>query len=226
MTNVQKRNRQPIDHCGNHYDTFSDMCKHYDISRETFFIRRRKGWSTEECLLGKQKEKTIQDHKGNFYATKTEMCEAYGTTLKTFNANQKRGWSLEDSLCGKGKTCRKQSQQRKKQISKDFVTDHFGHIYKSERQLCETYGIAWGTYRNRRDQGYSKPEILGAMPLINVQTKNLIIDENMIIICAIAEHNGHNIMADWYECKINERDAILHHDEIISYYLENVMCTR
>lgn len=45
------------DHLGNEFTTQSEMVEYYGVKPATFINRRRKGWSLEEALTGKRKER-------------------------------------------------------------------------------------------------------------------------------------------------------------------------
>lgn len=45
------------DHLGNSFPTKSEMLAHWGISKSTFDGRLRRGWSLEEALTGKRKDK-------------------------------------------------------------------------------------------------------------------------------------------------------------------------
>ena len=46
-----------LDHLGNSYPTKSEMLAYWGMSKSTFDGRLRRGWSLEEALTGKRKER-------------------------------------------------------------------------------------------------------------------------------------------------------------------------
>lgn len=73
------------------------MCEFYNISRDTFEDRRRKGFPLEECLTP-PKAVVVQDHLGNQFNTEKEMCEYHGVASSTFYGRKKKRLSLEECL--------------------------------------------------------------------------------------------------------------------------------
>jgi len=47
-----------MDHEGNQYDSIKDMCDYWDVNRDTYSDRIRKGWSVEEALTQRVFSKT------------------------------------------------------------------------------------------------------------------------------------------------------------------------
>lgn len=75
-----------VDHIGNSFRSYRDMCKYWGIDAQVFRRRQKTGWSLEKALTGKDGRKTeIKDHLGNTYQTINDMAKAYGmkpTTLQ------------------------------------------------------------------------------------------------------------------------------------------------
>lgn len=119
------------DHLGKEYDSISEMCRAYKISRSGFKNRIKNGMSLEEALTApKNYEKSVVDHLGNEYTNMNKMCEAYGMDCKTVTQRLERGVSLETALTVK-------SLPRTHRCKES--TDHLGKTYSSFKEMCEAY---------------------------------------------------------------------------------------
>ena len=65
-----------LDHFGVEYNSINEMCRHYNISSETFSYRIKSGWSLQEALEGRKviRTKPSRDHLGTIYNSLEEMC--------------------------------------------------------------------------------------------------------------------------------------------------------
>ena len=139
------------DHLGNEYKSTQEMCKKYNIDRNTYRNRIKRGWSIEEALTkptSSLSASKIQDHLGNEYNSLTEMCKAYKIRINTFRSRIERGSSIKDAL-----TMPVASSTSK-------IQDHLGNEYRSIKEMCKKYHIADSTYRDRINNGWSVEEAL------------------------------------------------------------------
>lgn len=93
-----------VDHLGKHYESISDMCRHYNIKYSSLKNRLLIGWSLKDSLTVPikpdrcLKAKEIEDHLGNKYNSITSMCKHYGISCHTYKDRMIAGWSLEKAL--------------------------------------------------------------------------------------------------------------------------------
>jgi len=94
--------KETTDHKGQVFPSVHAMCRHWGISRATFYNRSRLGWDLKDILekpidnsvTGKE---TI-DHKGQVFPSLEAMCRHWKMSPATFAGRRKMGWSLRDSL--------------------------------------------------------------------------------------------------------------------------------
>ena len=79
------------------------------------------------------------------------MCETYGISKNTFLRRQKNGYSIEKCLC---------TPAKKRQRTGNECVDHKGNTYKSQRKMCEAYGIGVAVFEYRKNKGYGLQECL------------------------------------------------------------------
>ena len=138
--------KQPcIDHLGNSFNSIASMCKHYNISRSTYNIRTKLGWSLDAILTTPIRTKSIRgnvmDHLGNRFKTISDMCEHYGIGVETYRARLKYGWDLERVLTTP--------------VSKhqSYCIDHRGNKFESEAEMCKHWGVTQSAFRGRFFRG-------------------------------------------------------------------------
>lgn len=95
------------------------------------------------------------------------------------------------------------------------VYDHLGKEYASESDMCARYGVERATYRARQNNGFSKEECLGVIPLINQRVSMVKVDGALTIL--------HSVTNPYFECVLHQKHTILHHDDIVDYYRKNVL---
>lgn len=90
---------QAMDHLGQRFACFVDMCRHWKIPDRTGQYRIDHGWSVKETLTTPViQHKEPIDHLGNRFNTIKEMCKFYNIKPTTFNNRIRYGWSLKDCL--------------------------------------------------------------------------------------------------------------------------------
>lgn len=106
LPKIKRGNRYDnvTDHLGKHYESISDMCRHYNICYNSLRDRLLAGWSLKDALNIPVntdiyvKAKEVEDHLGNKYNSIASMCDRYGITRKAYNKRLKVGWNLEKTL--------------------------------------------------------------------------------------------------------------------------------
>lgn len=141
------------DHLGNAYSSYKDMCAVYGVTPKIFNNRKRAGWNVRDCLLGKDRQKewngSCQDYLGNWYDSLKDMCEAHNISVATFKDRLKDGWDLKGCLTGENATGGSKKCQ-----------DHLGNMYPSYVKMCEHWGISYGLFMGRLQNGWSIEDAL------------------------------------------------------------------
>ena len=175
-----------LDHLGNEYSSFTEMCRLYEKNPEIVNHRLNKGWTLENALtvpIGESHEKYIKsvDHLGNEYRSFSKMCEAYDKCPNSVKGRLKRGWTLEEALTipiGETNT--------------GGATDHFGNKFKSFTKMCNAYKLDRRTVERRLQLGWELKEAL-TVP----------IGENSSIKCT--DHLGNNYNSFTEMCKAYDK---------------------
>lgn len=144
------------DHLGNKYPSVEAMCCKYGIMRNTFYLRRKQGWSLEKSLTEPLSRKNglgepVKDHLGNEYQNVAQMCNAYGLTFCCYGNRIRSGWSLEKTLT---------TPAEEVTISKKKCIDHLGNEWPSQAQMCKHYGVTKDQFRSRIELGWTLEQIL------------------------------------------------------------------
>ena len=145
------RNIPCTDHLGNTFPSIKDMCVYYNIAKNTFDNRIKKGCSLKEALTKhiQKKNKSCTDHLGNTFPTKSAMCEHYGISTDTFNKRRnEKHMSLKEALTTPARKTR------------DSCKDHLGNEFPSIAAMIDYYGITRKTFDKRRKKQISLKEIL------------------------------------------------------------------
>lgn len=95
ITAITKPVRCVEDHMGNKFASTADMCRHYHIARGTFYDRKKRSLSLEECLLG---EKKYKGENGAWFSTKREMLAEYNVSSTYFYQKRKENAPLVECL--------------------------------------------------------------------------------------------------------------------------------
>lgn len=142
------------DHLGQRFSTVKEMCRAYDMSTSTYWMRvRMRGMSLEEALTTPKDSryfcKTYIDHKGIEHESFSKMCKAYGRIASTVSLRLHRGWSLERALT-----------EPPHESNHVVCQDHLGRKYFSKKEMCEAWGIEYSTYVRRERAGWSLEKTL------------------------------------------------------------------
>ena len=138
-----------IDHKGQEFPTQTAMLAFYGVDKHLFRDRLSKGWTLEECLLGKHD--TVIDHTGQHFATAIKMCEHWNVNYSTFCNSKRRNLSVEECLLGP----KPHIKPAKPIKTKPKITDHMGNQYASLQEMCEYWNISYSVYAHRISIGYS-----------------------------------------------------------------------
>lgn len=119
-TNQYKTN---IDHLGNKYKNFEELCKHYKQNPSTVIKRLYRKIPLKNALLG-----IVVDHKGNHYHNLKSMLKEYNIPYITYKTQINKGFTLEEIIEGK-------------------EIDIYGKRFKSLKELCNYHNIDYQKYR-------------------------------------------------------------------------------
>lgn len=166
QTAMRHNTRETYDHKGQKYPSVNAMIRMYDIAPHTYYARKAKGYSLEECLLGRQRQtksyktriQPVLDHLGNEYESKKAMCEHYGISPATFCKRLERGYTLEEALT----TPFRRSLDRKIAKKGKPCVDHLGNTFSSILEMCEYHGVSYYLYTQRVHRGMTLEEALSS----------------------------------------------------------------
>lgn len=130
---------------GKTYSSYAELCRDKKVCGVTFNRRRRKGFSIEECLYGKDAPFT---YKGVKYKNLNALCNATNMGWETVNHRLKLGYTVEQAIewdeCNNSR----------------YKVYYNGKDYKSERNLCEKMGVHYVTFCQRKSRGLSLEECI------------------------------------------------------------------
>lgn len=112
-----------IDHLGNKYKSFEEMCEHYNQKPSTVIKRLYRKIPLKNALLG-----TVVDHKGNHYYSIKSMLKEYNIPYITYKTQINKGFTLEEIIEGK-------------------EVDIYGNRFKTLKELCKFHNIDYQKYR-------------------------------------------------------------------------------
>ncbi len=159
---------------GKEYRSYAALAREYGIPASVLRDRLRRGLSVSEALIDKQ----VTDHLGNIYHSETKMCRAYGINITTYKYRISQGWSIEKALT----TPKLDSAE----LLGKSIKDHQGRTYRSEREMCQAYGIDRSRFRHKIAMGATLEEAL---------TPHIVID-----------HNGVEYRSEFEMCRAHHID--------------------
>ena len=130
-----------MEYDGHTFPSVETMCKYYNIKPNTFYVRKRRGFTLEECIHGKEKKvkskivkpiKNIVDHLGNSFSTVEEMCRYWGVKRGTYESRLERGFDIKDCLNPKK--------------FKGHPCFYMGKAYSTEKEMCEKFGVNYNNF--------------------------------------------------------------------------------
>lgn len=136
------------DHLGNRFNSKKEMCDHYGISKNTYYSRRKSGWSLEKTLTTPKKDHTVTDHLGHEYSSIKELCLTYNITRTAYAARIRAGWEIEKVLT---------TPIHPKTTE---IIDHLGEKYPSKTALCDAYGLKLNAFLRRIKDGWDLEKAL------------------------------------------------------------------
>lgn len=86
------------DHLGQKFSSIREMCKHWNLNENLYRNRRKKDWTIEEALTGKQNTNIVYDFDGNPFPSLKAMLEHYNTTHAQYRYRIKSGKTLKEAL--------------------------------------------------------------------------------------------------------------------------------
>ena len=91
-----------IDHKGNEFKTFEEMCMYWNTDSDSVKTKLNMGYSLRAALTLKSCKGVIcTDHKGNKFPTFQKMCRYWGIQPIIVVNRIKKGWSLGQALTTK-----------------------------------------------------------------------------------------------------------------------------
>lgn len=97
----------------------------------------------------------------------------------------------------------------------DIVNLYYNASFSSMRKACSNHDMHIALYCGKRSQGYSVEESYGIIKPLNRNVKNYVLFNGLTV--------QHHIKDEYFLCTLNNTDSILHHDDIIDYYRQNVL---
>jgi hypothetical protein len=150
LTDESKSNgyrKRPVDHLGNKYYSYEEMCLAYNISTGTFRARINRGWDLEDALTkpvecqGKNGKKCV-DHTGREFDSLYEMCYYNDTTVSRCMSRLHKGQTMEQAL------------------SIHKVKDHNGKEFNSLGQMAVYWGLSPDMLYDRLGKGWDLEKAL------------------------------------------------------------------
>lgn len=183
-----------IDHIGNKFKTFKDMCNHWNINPSTVKSRLDIGYQLKDALSSSNLVKQqMTDHLGNKFDSKKELCKYWNISTSKYERGLKKNQTIEEIL-----TINHNIQE---------YDDTIGNIFPDSASICKYYNIDKNTFYKRLESKKSMLETLGIIPCINKTTKEAKIYPGYILQECIHEN--------YYMCTIFGHDIIRSYDEII-----------
>ena len=124
------------------------------LSRETVYLRMRKGMTLEQALKCPSLRQPVQDHEGTWFPSIRAMTRHWGINCFTFYSRHwLYGWSLEKALT----------------TPVHEVQDHTGAKFYSVVEMTAHWGVKLGTFRQRVKLRWSLEKALTTPALPGVQ---------------------------------------------------------
>lgn len=147
------------DHLGNNFDSLEEMCDCWKVSVSTFKAKISMGATLEEALCNKW---VCTDHLGNNFRSVTDMCKYYGTTFAAYTYRIRLGFNKKEALTFTRRQVAENSHRfgGGRKPTDNEVQDHLGNVYRTQREMCNAYGISTTLFCKRRERGSSLEECL------------------------------------------------------------------
>ena len=139
-----KRKRVILDHLGNEYSSYDQMCNAYNVDVALYKKRVRRGWEKSKALgCGLN----VRDHLGHKFESEIEMCKYYGITVTILHARINNGWSLGEAL-----TSNFLNHAKDVEVG---IYDHLGNYFETKSDLCRAYNISVKKLTARLNRGWT-----------------------------------------------------------------------
>lgn len=131
------------------FDSIKSLCHAYNVKLNTFYRRKERGFTLEECIYGRHKKSNddqhkskhiVYDHLGNEFKNTYDMCEHYGVNFSTFRARKRKGLPLDKCL----------SSNRSHEYGTRLEIFYMGKTYPSLKKLCDSYNINYHNFYSYR----------------------------------------------------------------------------
>ena len=90
------------------YESVGSLCKTYGIKPNTFYRRKERGFTLEECVYGKANKYGRPkfmgeiEFEGKKYKNFKSLCKDYNANYENCRMRHYRGWTLKECIYGKG----------------------------------------------------------------------------------------------------------------------------
>lgn len=126
---------------GNKFESVKEICKFYDIKENTFYQRRRRGFTIEECIFGrkpkvKSRSCKCTDYNGMQFNSIREMCEYHNVPYGIYMNRKHRGHTLKECLDSSN--------------IKQHTFIYKGEVRNSLKKLCKELDISYDTVLHYR----------------------------------------------------------------------------
>ena len=120
------------------FSCVEDLCNFYGVKPNTFYQRKHRGFTLEECIFGRKKKVKIPktrciDHLGNCFKSEREMCRSHNVVYRTYFSRKRKGWSLENCLMPS--------------THKNTKFMYKGELRTNLKGLCRELNISYNTVR-------------------------------------------------------------------------------
>ena len=87
------------DHKGNRFETVDELCKAWKISKQYYYLKKRKGWRLKDILEASKDLEEIEDGIGNEFSGLREMGKYYNLDVVTIRARLSiSNWTLPAAI--------------------------------------------------------------------------------------------------------------------------------
>ena len=134
---------------GRTFDSYAEMAAFYGIDVNLLHARWRYGKMTlKECLTKpvnsyNSKKYRVSDCLGEKFKSVADMCNKWGIKQNTFKYRINSGWKLKKALSAPVISGHPRQ-----------IQDHTGRWFKSRKELCEFWGVNYGTFNSRYNRGF------------------------------------------------------------------------
>lgn len=113
---------------GKTYISAIEALKHFDVSYERMKHLLMKHYGLEEAIIYCLTNDII--YNGKKYTKLVDLCSDYGMDSKIINTRLRLGWTLYEAL-----------NKEKKEPTNSKTVEYRGKIYKSQKELANSYGL-------------------------------------------------------------------------------------